>query len=213
MTRSQLLAAAAFLVGGTSLVFAQAPAQPDLDKAKQIVSQICVACHGADGASPTSANPSLAGLPADYITLQLAHFKAGIRVNPVMQGMVATLNDADMRSLGVYFSRQKPKAMEAKDAALVRSGQALWRAGDAASGTPACSACHGPNGAGIPKSYPRLAGQWADYTYAQLKAFKGGERGADAGGKDQTGRIMAAVARGMSDAQMKAVAEYAQGLR
>ena len=79
--------------------------------------------------------------------------------------------------------------------------------------TPACSACHGPNGAGIPKSYPRLAGQWADYTYAQLKAFKGGERGADAGGKDQTGRIMAAVARGMSDAQMKAVAEYAQGLR
>lgn len=213
MTRSQLLAAAAFLAGGTSLALAQAPAQPDLDKAKQIVSQICVACHGADGASPTPANPSLAGLPADYITLQLAHFKAGIRVNPVMQGMVATLTDADMRSLGVYFSRQKPKSMEAKDAALVRSGQALWRAGDAANGTPACSACHGPNGAGIPKSYPRLAGQWADYTYAQLKAFKGGERGADAGGKDQSGRIMASVARGMSDAQMKAVAEYAQGLR
>ncbi|MBN8478086.1 MAG: cytochrome c4 [Burkholderiales bacterium] len=212
MTR-KLLAAAALFVGGSSLAGAQAPAQPDLDKAKQIVSQICVACHGTDGVSSTSANPSLAGLPADYITLQLAHFKAGIRVNPVMQGMVATLSDADMRSLGAYFSRQKPKALEAKDAALVRTGQQLWRAGDAASGVPSCSACHGPTGAGIPKSYPRLAGQWADYTYAQLKSFKGGERGADAAGKDQNGRIMAAVVRGMTDAQMKAVAEYAQGLR
>jgi cytochrome c553 len=203
----------AFAAGLPALAFAQAPAKPDLAKAQQIVTQVCAACHGADGSSPTPANPSLAGMPADYITTQLAHFKAGIRVNPVMQGMAASLTDADMVSLGAYFASQKAKVAGAKDAELARQGQRLWRAGDTANGIPACGACHGPAGAGVPKNYPRLSGQWSDYTVAQLKAFRSGERGSDAAGKDRNGRIMAGVARGMTDAQMKAVAEYAQGLR
>ena len=203
----------AIAAGLPALAFAQAPAKPDLAKAEQVVTQVCAACHGADGSSPTPVNPSLAGMPADYITTQLAHFKAGIRVNPVMQGMAASLTDADMVSLGAYFSSQKTKVAGAKDAALAKQGQKLWRAGDAANGIPACVACHGPTGAGVPKNYPRLGGQWSDYTVAQLKAFRSGERGNDAAGKDRNGRIMAGVARGMTDAQMKAVAEYAQGLR
>ena len=77
-----------------------------------------------------------------------------------------------MVALGVYFSQQKPKGCAAKDAALVAAGQKLYRGGDAATGVPACAACHAPDGAGVPKNYPRLAGQYADYTYAQLKAFK-----------------------------------------
>src|SRR5438105_12935691 len=80
------------------------PPKLDLAKAQQTATQICAACHGPDGNSATSANPNLAGQHADYITVQLAHFKAGIRVNPIMQGMVATLSDADIRALGVYFS-------------------------------------------------------------------------------------------------------------
>ncbi|MDH5285800.1 MAG: c-type cytochrome, partial [Betaproteobacteria bacterium] len=96
---------------------------------------------------------------------------------------------------------------------LVKAGQAIWRGGDTASGVPACSSCHGPSGAGIPKSYPRLAGQYADYTYAQLRAFKTGERAADKGGKDVKGRVMVGVVEHLTDAQMKAVAEYASGLR
>jgi cytochrome c553 len=158
-------------------------------------------------------NPSIAGQPAEYITLQLAHFKAGIRVNPVMQGMAATLTPEDMKALGVYFSRQKPKGLAAKDAALVRAGQKLYRGGDAAAGVPACAACHSPSGAGIPKNYPRLAGQYADYTYAQLKAFKAGERGADKDDKDINGSIMVTIASKMTDAQMKSAAEYTSGLR
>ena len=71
-----------------------------------------------------------------------------------------------------------------------------------------------PNGAGLAKNYPRLAGQHADYTYAQLKAFKGGERGADKDGKDANGDDHGdGRRRRMTDAQMKAVAEYASGLR
>jgi cytochrome c553 len=130
-----------------------------------------------------------------------------------MQAMAATLQPEEMRALGAYFSRQKPKGLAAKDASLVTTGQKLFRGGDAASGLPACAACHAPNGAGMAKNYPRLAGQYADYTYAQLKAFKAGERGADKDGKDVNGMIMVGVAAKMSDAQMRSVAEYVSGLR
>jgi len=190
-----------------------APAKIDLAKAQQTATQICAACHGPDGNSATSANPNLAGQHANYITVQLAHFKAGIRVNAIMQGMVANLSDDDMRSLGVYFSQQKPKGLTAKDPALVKVGQKIYRGGDQVKELPACAACHSPTGAGIPKNYPRVAGQYADYTYAQLKAFKAGDRGADKAGKDANGRIMSAIAEKMSDDQMKAVADYMAGLR
>jgi cytochrome c553 len=65
----------------------------------------------------------------------------------------------------------------------------------------------------MPKNYPRLAGQQPEYTYTQLKAFKSGERGADTGGKDANGRIMATIAARMTDQPMKAAAEYTAGLR
>jgi len=217
MKRTLLLAAIAASVvatTATTTVLAQAPAgKPDLAKAQTIVNQVCSACHGTDGNSPTPVNPSLAAQPAEYISLQLAHFKSGIRANPVMQGMAAGLSPDDMRALGAYFSQQKPKNLAAKDATLVTSGQSLYRGGDLATGIPACAACHSPTGAGIPKNYPRLAGQHADYTLTQLKAFKAGERGADKDGKDANGRVMTAVAAKLSDTQMKALAEYAQGLR
>jgi cytochrome c553 len=213
MKRSLLLAAVVAL-GCAAAATAQTPsAQPDLARAQTIVNQVCAACHGTDGNSPTPVNPNLAGQPAEYITLQLSHFKAGIRVNPVMQGMAAGLTPEDMKALGAYFSQQRSKGLAAKDATLLIAGQALYRGGEAATGVPACSACHSPTGAGIPKNYPRLAGQHADYVFAQLKAFKAGERGADREGKDVNGKIMTAVAAKLTEAQMKALAEYTQGLR
>jgi cytochrome c553 len=190
-----------------------ATAQNDMERGRKIATEVCAACHGADGNSPTAVNPNIAGQHADYITLQLAHFKAGVRANAVMLGMATPLSADDMRAVALYYSRQKPKGLAAKDIELVKAGQALWRGGDAATGVPACSACHSPSGAGVPKSYPRIAGQYADYTYAQLKAFKSGERGMDQNGKDVNGRVMHGVVKAMTDRQMKAVAEYAAGLR
>ena len=70
---------------------------------------------------------------------------------------------------------------------------------------PACAACHAPNGAGMPIKYPRLAGQKADYTELQLKDFRDGVRKNDL--------VMPHVVNGMNDAQIKAVADYIQGLR
>lgn len=213
MKRTLLLATVVGVWPAAGALAQEAAAKPDLAKAQTIVNQVCAACHGADGNSPTPVNPNLAGQPADYVALQLAHFKSGIRANPVMQGMAASLTPEDMKALGAFFSRQTPKPMAAKDVTLVPAGQKLYRGGDMASGVPACAACHAPDGSGVPKSYPRLGGQYADYTYAQLKAFRAGERGADKEGKDVNGRVMAMIAAKMTDEQMKAAAAYTSGLR
>jgi cytochrome c553 len=207
-----LTAVAAAVSLGTPASAEEAAGKPDLAKAQQIVNQVCSACHGADGNSPSPANPNLAGQQADYIALQLVHFKTGIRNNPVMAGMAATLTPDDMRSLGAYFAQQKPKGLAAKDADLAATGQKLFRGGDAAGGVPACAACHAPDGAGIPSRYPRLGGQYADYTLAQLRAFKAGERGMDKEGKDINGRIMAQIAGRMNERAIAAAAQYAAGL-
>ena len=216
MDRTSFIAALALaaIALGTGNASAQgATAKPDLAKAKQIAETVCAACHGADGNSAVAANPNLAGQGAEYVSRQLAHFKAGIRVNPIMQPIAQQLSDADMAALGVYFSQQKAKGLAAKDPQLVASGQKIFRGGDAATGVPACSACHSPTGAGIPKNFPRVSGQYADYTYAQLQAFKSGQRGNDAAGKDAQGRVMASIAQKLTDTQMKALADYASGLR
>ena len=104
-----LLAAALGVWPGVHASAQDAAAKADLAKAQTIVNQVCAACHGADGNSPTPVNPSLAGQGAAYVALQLAHFKAGIRTNPVMQAMAAPLTPDDMRALGVYFYHPNPK--------------------------------------------------------------------------------------------------------
>jgi cytochrome c553 len=195
------------------------PAKPDLAKAQQIVTQVCAACHGAEGVSVASANPHLAGQHAEYLALQLEHFKQGLRKNPVMAAMAATVSAEDAKALGAYFSEKKPKPGAANDKALAEIGQKIYRGGNSKTGLPACASCHSPTGAGLPVQYPRLAGQYADYTYAQLQGFVKGDRGGEiktADGKlveDAPGRIMGTVASKMSDREMKAVAEYISGLR
>ncbi len=204
-----VLAIAALPAGASE----NAAGKPDLAKAQQTATQTCAACHGADGNSTNPANPSIAGQPAEYITEQLANFKSRVRSNPIMASIADTLSPDDMRALGVHFSQQKPKGSAASDAALALSGQKIFRGGNAATGVPACAACHLPDGVGVPSRYPRVGGQYADYLYAQLKAFKSGERGMDTEGKDVNGKIMAQIAGRMSDREMQAVAQYASGLR
>src|SRR5215472_256654 len=133
-----VLTVALLALGTHPSAFGQAaPSKPDLAKAKQTATTVCAACHGADGNSANPANPTLAGQHADYLTLQLMHFKSGVRSNQIMAGMVANLSPEDMRALGVYFSQQTPKAGAAKDPALVAAGQKLFRGGNAATGLPA----------------------------------------------------------------------------
>lgn len=185
---------------------------PDLGQAKKIAETVCVACHGADGNSPTSANPILAGQGSAYLFKQLAEFKASdgkpaLRNNPTMAGMTATLSVDDMQGLALYFSQQKRKPASATDEKLVAVGKNLWRKGDFDKGIPACAGCHGPTGAGVPAQYPRLAGQYSEYTELQLKNFRSEERSND------PGKMMRSIADKLSDKQIKALADYIAGLR
>ena len=174
--------------------------------------QVCAACHAADGNSTQAVNPTLAGQHADYTLKQLTNFKPqggkpAERPNAVMAAMAATLSADAMRNLAAYFETQKPKSRTARDPELVKVGQAIYRGGILSKNVAACTACHGPNGAGVPAQYPRLAGQFPEYVAAQLKAFRSGERAND------PNRTMRAEAEKLSDKEIAAVAEYIAGLR
>jgi cytochrome c553 len=187
---------------------APAPAaKGDAAKAQKIVNDVCGACHSTDGNSTSPAYPVLAGQPPEYIAKQLGEFKSGARKNAIMAPNVTNLSSDDMLNLAAYFSAQQPKSRLAKDAALVAEGQKIYKGGNAGSGVPACASCHGPAGSGIPVQFPRLAGQHSKYVLSQLKNFRSGDRANDGG------KMMQVIARKMTDQEMKAVAEYINGLR
>lgn len=174
------------------------------DKATTIATTVCVACHGADGNSTITANPRLAGQHPEYLVKQLQNFKSGERKNPVMEPMASTLSAEDVAGLAAYFGAQNPKTGNAKENGPGSEGEKIYKGGVMHVGIPACAACHGPNGAGIPVRFPRLAGQHAEYVTNQLKAFRSGERA--------NGPMMRAIAEKMTDRQIAAVADYIQGL-
>ncbi len=182
------------------------PSRADvMARGQQIVGAVCLACHGMDGASLLPANPSIGGMPEQYIVKQLEAFKSGARKNPTMQGMVANLAPSDMKAVAAYYFAQKPKTNAvARDKALAEKGQKIYRAGIASAKVPACAGCHGGAGAGIPANYPRLAGQWPEYTFASLNAYAAGERKHPA---------MSEVANRLKPAEMQALAEYIAGMR
>jgi len=186
-----------------------APAKPDVARGQAIAAQVCAACHGADGNSTGGAYPKLAGQHAEYLVKQLHDFKpqAGkppLRNNPIMAGFAAALSDQDMINVAAWFASQTPKPGYAHDAKTAALGRSIWRGGIASRGVPACAACHGPTGQGIPIQYPRLSGQWAEYIVAQLAAFQQGTR--------NNSDPMHEIAHRMSDDEVKAVADYAAGL-
>jgi cytochrome c553 len=178
-------------------------------EAGQAKSTPCVACHGVDGNSVNPEWPNLAGQGAPYIVRQLKAFKSGERQNVLMSPMAAPLSDEDMEDLAAYYSQQQPAGLEA-DPAKVAEGQRLYRGGDPVTGIAACTACHGPNGRGMPAAgYPSLQGQHATYIAAQLKAYRSGQRTTD----QALNRMMRDVANRLTDDQIETVAQYVQGLR
>jgi cytochrome c553 len=164
----------------------------------------CITCHGPKGQSAVGTWPKLSAQHAAYTAKQLRNFKEGTRANAVMMGMAATLTEQDMINIAAFLSKQQVSQGVAQNKDTIELGQSIYRGGIASKGVPACAACHSPTGAGIPAQYPRLGGQWADYSYAQLVAFSNGTR--------KNGPMMTAIAGKMSDLEMKAVADYMAGL-
>ena len=164
----------------------------------------CITCHGPKGQSAVGTWPKLSAQHAAYLTKQLKNFKEGTRANPVMMGMVATLTEQDMQNISAFLAKQPISQGVAQDKNTIELGQSIYRGGIAAKGVPACAACHSPTGAGIPAQYPLLGGQWAEYTNAQLLAFREGVR--------KNSSQMTTIATKLSDQEMKALSDYIAGL-
>jgi cytochrome c553 len=186
--------------------------KPDVERGKATATSVCVACHAADGNSTLAINPKLAGQHYDYLLKQMRDFKAvgdkpAARPDAVMAGMVAGLTEEQMKDVAAYFAAQRQTDNTAKNKATLALGQKLFRAGDMSKGLAACASCHGPAGSGMPAQYPRISGQHAEYTEAQLKAFRDGKR------ENDPNKMMRMIALKMTDAEIKAVADYIAGLR
>jgi cytochrome c553 len=210
-TGSAIAVASSALLANAVAADLPPPAKPDLARGQVIATQVCAACHGADGNSTGGAYPKLAGQHASYLVKELNNFrtapgaKGPERSNPVMAGFAAGLSSQDTINVAAYFASQTAKPGVAHSAATIPLGQSIYRGGIAGKGVPACASCHGPTGAGIPIQYPRLSGQWADYTTAQLNAFAQGVR--------TNSEPMRQIAARMSDSEIKAVSDYIAGLQ
>ncbi len=197
--RLRTLFAGALLLAATSI-----HAADDTARAEEIVQGKCFICHGADGESSSPVFPRLAGQHARYIERQLADYKSGRRVSSTMKPMVEDLSPADFKALGQYFEARKPQAHKVDDPELAQVGRFVFVRGNPYSGVAACAGCHGPKGAGT-ETLPRLAGQHAQYTENQLKAFNKRERTND-------NAVMHGIASKLTELELKSVASYISGL-
>ncbi|RUR12887.1 cytochrome c [Legionella sp. km772] len=168
---------------------------------------LCTACHGPEGISRNPEWPNIAGQNSSYFTKQLKDMKARTTRDPgTMAGIVGALTQQDIDDLAAYYAKM-PAAQGITAKQFLQRGQQLYRGGDRSKGIPACIACHGPKGAGNNSAgFPQIAGQHANYTIAQLIAFKEKKRTND------LNHIMQDISARMSQEDIEAVAHYIEGL-
>ena len=187
------------------IVFATGANAGDAAKG-QSAAATCSACHGGDGNAVLPGAPSLAGQSEKYLIKQINDYKSGVRVNNQMQPMVANLSDEDTANIAAFYAGQKIQHMAVADE-YIEAGNSLYMNGDADRGIAACTACHGVNGNGMAAAgFPALGGQKADYTKAQLEAFRSGARSND------ENNVMRDIVAKMSDEQIKVLSNYLVGL-
>jgi len=138
--------------------------------------QVCSSCHGFDGRGSNPTFPILAGQQQEYLVAQLTAFRAKTRADPhahtYMWGMAAKLDDATIKGVAEFFSKQQPSpGVTDKDPALVAAGEKIFKNGIPAENVPACNLCHGEHAEGA-GAIPRLAGQHSEYLERQLEAFR-----------------------------------------
>jgi cytochrome c553 len=193
------------------ITYASEKTTVDLKKGEQIAKGVCSGCHAVDGNSAIPTFPILAGQHSAYIEKQLHNFqikpgdKNAKRENAVMLGLATTLNDLDILNVANYYSKQKIKPSYAKKIELALIGEKLYKGGNIAQGIPACTSCHGPRGLGVPDQYPRLGGQYAEYTKTTLLAYKNQTRANNS--------QMMSISSRLNEKQINALSEYLAGLR
>jgi cytochrome c553 len=176
---------------------AAAAAEADIEAGRQ-KAQVCFACHGPEGNSANPLMPTLAGQPAQFISIELFQFREGNRKDPQMTPLAANLTNADMNDLAAYFSAQKPRPPSHKtDPANAATAPKLAQQFN-------CVQCHGKALLGQ-QHIPRLAGQQFEYLRTQLRGFKTQTR-ADLDGN------MTSAAQALTDKDIDALVDYIAGL-
>lgn len=197
----------------SAIAHAQMKPAPKVDpvRGQQVATQICAACHGADGNSAAPSNPRLAQQHYDYLYKQLLDYtvrqgqQKPARENAIMNGFASQLSDDDKRNVSAWFSSQSAQLDTARSKQTLELGQRIWRAGLPEKSVPACAGCHNPAGLGIPTQYPRLSAQHSEYVQATLRDFRQGVR--------RNNPAMQEIAAKLSDPEIAAVADFVQGLR
>ena len=193
------------LLIAVSFVTSQALAQ-DLQgdaKAGEKKIAMCIGCHGIKGYQASFPEvyrvPMISGQNAKYISNALTAYRAGERKHPTMRGIAASLTDQDIADISAYYAAHSQAAPApeklpeptGKVAELITKG--------------ACTSCHGVNySKGIDGSYPKLAGQNADYLFVALKSYKV-ENQASWG---RSNGVMGGIAKQFSNAELKELAKY-----
>jgi cytochrome c553 len=162
----------------------------------------CEVCHGvsAQGFLGYYPIPRLAGQQVAYIQNQLQGFSEHKRTNNIMFNVGHVLSPAMIMALATNFHDLDPKPLANAPKELVAAGKQIYEAGVAGANVPACASCHGKEAKGDGQ-FPRLAGQLYSYVSLQLTNWSK-ERA------ESTADMMAPIARGLTDAQIKAVAAY-----
>lgn len=201
------------LLAASSAVFAAGDASRG-----EALSGACAVCHGDDGNSLSPAFPKIAGLGEKYLLKQLQDIKSGDRNVMEMAGQLDASSDQDLADIAAFYASQttqlsgstefKVKLNSGVEVSSLELGAKLYRAGKLDVNTPSCSGCHSPTGMGnAPAGYPRISGQHADYLEKQLLAFRESERS-----NDGEARTMRSVTQYLSNAEIKALANYIAGL-
>ena len=170
---------------------------------------MCIGCHGISGYQSSFPEvyrvPMISGQGAKYITSALGAYKKGDRKHPTMRGISDSLNDQDMADVAAYYEQNgKTDAALAAKPAKEPSPQVaeLLKKG-------ACVSCHGENfSKPIDPSYPKIAGQYKDYLYVALKAYKNDTHST----WGRNNGVMAGIAKQFSHAELKALATYMASL-
>ncbi|MEJ6120748.1 cytochrome c4 [Vibrio sp. 2-Bac 85] len=182
-----------------------AQAQGDIEAGKT-KSTTCVACHGADGNSPSNLYPKIAGQHASYLVKQLQEFKSGVREDPIMAGMVAGLSEQDMEDLAAYFSSQT-MTPETVSPEVAEAAKKFYMGGDLDRGIPGCTACHGPRGNGLELAkFPKISGQHPAYLKSQLEKFRSNLR------HNAPNGMMKDISVKLSDADIELLSQYISAL-
>ena len=169
----------------------------------------CAQCHAfAGGSDGSGAFPRIAGQSTSYLSEQLRDFSSGVRANAIMSPIARALSLDDIDDVAAYYANVESPflPLASADPALVRKGQELAEAGDAAKGIPGCGVCHGAGGVGEPPTIPYLAGQYAHYIEFELQMWQRGFR-------RNSPEAMALFAKKLNDQEIAAIAAYYQQLR